>query len=1125
MGEAFDAYFQRKVVALAGDINKDYMGLSEADRARVCASVHLLIHCAANVDFNERLDGAIRTNCRGPLRMLKLAELCPRLLSYVHVSTAYVNCNQPSGARVKEELPVLAADGEAIMHEFDALDPAAIPARSAALLRESKYPNTYTFTKAMGEHLLAKHHGAVPVAVVRPTIIGAAWQEPEPGWVDTVSAGGALFLTGGLGFMPVQPGNPDLIGDQIPVDLVVNCILIAAAEAAARGAGFFNIFHSSSSTTNPVKWSTCADAVSHYWRARPSAKSQLTCQYTMVHNPIVYQWQYLTKVHIPALALSAYSTVSRSASIKRKSADFAKVIRRCRVLAQTFFHFVNNEWFYDAANALAAHAALTERDRGRFPVDPSGVVWPQYFDDFSYGLQRFVLRDDVVRKRSLTDAIARAKGKGVWLLPDLAFALRYRLQHAQHYRVPAADAVAREVLAAREVRDAMGKQTDGEARARAMLEEMAANMSLPTVRFVGWLLSKVNRRLFSAVFVDEASVEALRALPANEPVVLLPTHRSYLDFLLVSWVLFTFDLKLPHIAAGSDFLNVALVASLFRRSGAFFIPRTLVNDPLWAAVLSAYAQVLLRNNQWVEFFVEGKRSRSGRLLPPKRGLLSMCAEAFFSGHVGDMHYIPVAISYDRPPDLEAHVRELRGIPKTKESFKALMSAAPRKLAQSHGRVEVTLGAPISLATCVRLAGSGAGGGAGGTVAGRKRGDAWLNTMVEAVETQYLRHLAVPPGALAAAILLRHHQRGVQGVRAGGGGPGVLAMSTLKVEMGRLRRRVVDRGTNILDGRVIAQDLEQALQSCADAIRVVVCVLVCSGKGRDGGLCMCGLVGGSVCAYARGATRTHTHTHTHTQGRGKEATVSIDSSCNVGAVTSLSYLQNAALHVFALDAVVLFALVTACKGWGARVAAVAERAVPGANSGAAASKKVIEAEGVEIPLEAEGGVDASGGPGGEGDSRIGTLRASMSRLVEAWSAVYSLVRYEVVFAGTTGGQEGVEAVLQGLCKERVLAGLGGGREREYAVRGDAAARAHWNVVATMFLPIVEAYWAVAVQAVASLAEADKSSVPDDAGAGEKRSVGVSKAVLARLHGNVVTLCARGFVVFEEAASTEMVISAR
>jgi len=158
---------------------------------------------------------------------------------------------------------------------------------------------------------------------------------------------------------------------------------------------------------------------------------------------------------------------------------------------------------------------------------------------------------------------------------------------------------------------------------------MAASMSLPTVRFVGWLLAKVNRRLFSAIMVDEESVEVLRKLPAGEPVVLLPTHKSYLDFLLVSWILFTFDLKMPHIAAGSDFLNVALVASLFRRSGAFFMPRSLINDPLWAALLSEYTKVLVRNNQWVEFFIEGRRSRTGCVCVSE----SVCARARMCAYV------------------------------------------------------------------------------------------------------------------------------------------------------------------------------------------------------------------------------------------------------------------------------------------------------------------------------------------------------------------------------------------------------------------------------------------------------------------------------------------------------------
>ncbi|KAJ1482335.1 acyltransferase-domain-containing protein [Baffinella frigidus] len=150
-------------------------------------------------------------------------------------------------------------------------------------------------------------------------------------------------------------------------------------------------------------------------------------------------------------------------------------------------------------------------------------------------------------------------------------------------------------------------------RAGEMLAELSSNLSLPTVRFMGWLMCKINRRLVNARVTGHADAEAnCPRLLSARPVVLLPTHKSYLDFLLVSWVLFAFDLRVPHIAAGHDFLNMALIATLFRRSGAFFIPRKIFKDPLWTAVLSEYTSELVKQNQWIEFFIEGSRSRSGK---------------------------------------------------------------------------------------------------------------------------------------------------------------------------------------------------------------------------------------------------------------------------------------------------------------------------------------------------------------------------------------------------------------------------------------------------------------------------------------------------------------------------------
>ena len=119
-------------------------------------------------------------------------------------------------------------------------------------------------------------------------------------------------------------------------------------------------------------------------------------------------------------------------------------------------------------------------------------------------------------------------------------------------------------------------------------------------------------------------------------------------------------------------------------------------------------------------------------------------------------------SYDRPPDMTAHVRELMGTPKTKESFRALVLAAPRALARSHGRVEITLGSPISLAACSKASGCGQQGGGGGREGKRAAEEGVVRELAAAVTEQFMRHSAVPPGALTAAVMLlmRDHRPGV-----------------------------------------------------------------------------------------------------------------------------------------------------------------------------------------------------------------------------------------------------------------------------------------------------------------------------------------------------------------------------
>ncbi len=137
-------------------------------------------------------------------------------------------------------------------------------------------------------------------------------------------------------------------------------------------------------------------------------------------------------------------------------------------------------------------------------------------------------------------------------------------------------------------------------------------------------------RMFSAIEVDEAGIERLREHAKEGTLVLLPSHKSHMDYLALAWVLYRHKLPLPLIAAG-DNLNFFPVGPVFRRAGAFFIRRSFVGDRLYAAVVDAYVRRLLKDGWPLEFFLEGGRSRTGKLLPPKLGLLSIVVDAALGG--------------------------------------------------------------------------------------------------------------------------------------------------------------------------------------------------------------------------------------------------------------------------------------------------------------------------------------------------------------------------------------------------------------------------------------------------------------------------------------------------------------
>jgi glycerol-3-phosphate O-acyltransferase len=230
-------------------------------------------------------------------------------------------------------------------------------------------------------------------------------------------------------------------------------------------------------------------------------------------------------------------------------------------------------------------------------------------------------------------------------------------------------------------------------KAQGYALEIAADISYPTVRVVERFLRWLWHRIYDGIELNH--IQRVHDVASDREIIYVPCHRSHFDYLLLSYVVYEEGLQIPHVAAGIN-LNIPVVGPILRRGGAFFLRRSFKGNRLYAAVFDAYLHKILTKGHSIEYFIEGGRSRTGRLLTPKGGMLAMTVNSYVRDPLRPIEFVPVYFGYERLIEGDSFINELGGAKKQSESLFGLVRSV-RGLRQNFGKVYVNVAPTIELA--------------------------------------------------------------------------------------------------------------------------------------------------------------------------------------------------------------------------------------------------------------------------------------------------------------------------------------------------------------------------------------------------------------------------------------------
>ena len=619
-GDRFDGMVRAKLVAVEGDLSAQDLGLAPDVLRRLQSVVQVIVNSAGVVSFDASLQTAFQTNTLGPMRVLEFARGCSDAV-FAHVSTCYVNgtrqgvvpeeqldpnSDMTDGGHydVDEETQAIVrlieeVEAESFSHTrqrqfkkasrradaggqngpttVDSLRRAWIDRRMEVegmrWAQRRGWNDTYTFTKAMGEQIIARHHGGVPTLIYRPSIIESAFEAPEPGWLDGYRMVDPLIVAYGMGQLPDFPGSPDALLDMVPVDMVVNSIL--ASVPAAHVSGGVNVYQLATSSDNPLALRTFCDIVRDHFIETPlRQRGGNGRELPRIGLPPLGRFMRRLRLRymLPLTVLELLAWIASATpwgrrlrrSLRGKRASVQKLV----YYAKIYSPYSNVLCRYESHKMRSVLDGLDEEERATFDFDVKRIDWRRYLADIHIpGIKRFLL--------GITPKEAAAETP------------------------PARQARARRHLPMSEVPPGELRQWTGVHWAGRVPRKLAH-----------WLLR------FGYRYYLGFHYEGLELVPKRGPFIVVANHTSHLDTGALL-VLLAGRTGCLHPVAAKDYWFRGWLYSWISRTLVSAIPFDRHANFTESLRLAA---AMLRNKHALLYFPEGGRSVTGEMKTFKAGL-------------------------------------------------------------------------------------------------------------------------------------------------------------------------------------------------------------------------------------------------------------------------------------------------------------------------------------------------------------------------------------------------------------------------------------------------------------------------------------------------------------------------